>query len=91
MHFENGRQLNDDDHNNKFRWADPTAWMAINDTCNGSQLINCDNGQKPYSFHSTGTNLAFADGSMHFVSDMIDPDVFVSLFTLSAGDVVGSY
>ncbi len=87
--YENGKMTGGT--STRFRWASPTIWMTINDFCNGLQIINCDNNSRPYSFHPTGTNLAFADGSVHFISDSIDADTFVSLFTLSAGDIPGSY
>lgn len=75
----------------RFRWASPTIWMTINDFCNGSQIINCDNNSKPYSFHPAGINVAMADGSIQFISDLLDANTFVSLFTLAGGDIPGSY
>ncbi len=87
--YENGKPTGG--LSTRFRWASPTNWMTINDFCNGSQIINCDNNSKPYSFHTGGTNLVFADGSVHFVSDFIDANTFVSLFTMNAGDIAGSY
>lgn len=75
----------------RFRWASPTIWMAINDSCNGSQLINCDNDSKPYSFHPGGTNLLFADGAVQHIGEKIDADTFVSLFTIRASDIPGDY
>ena len=60
--------------------------MTINDICGQDQLLNCSNNSQPYSFHVDGVNVAYADGSVHFVSQEIDPDAFVSLVTLAAGD-----
>jgi len=53
----------------RFRWASPTIWMAINDFCNDSQLINCDNNSKPYSFHPGGANTLFADGAVQHIGE----------------------
>lgn len=70
----------------RFRWASPNLWMTINDVCGQDQLLNCSNNSQPYSFHIDGVNAAYADGSVHFVSQQIDPNTFVSLVTLAAGD-----
>ncbi len=74
----------------RFRWANWQLYMAINDFCGTSKIINCNNNSRIYSFHPGGSNFGYADGSVHFHSDAIDPDVFVSLFTRAAGDVVVS-
>ena len=70
----------------RFRWASPNLWMTINDVCGQDQLVNCSNNSQPYSFHTGGLNIVNADGSVHFLSQQIDPDVFVSQITLAAGD-----
>ena len=70
----------------RFRWASPNLWMTINDVCGQGQLINCSNNSQPYSFHAGGVNVVYADGSVHFLDQQIDPDVFVSRITLAAGD-----
>jgi prepilin-type N-terminal cleavage/methylation domain-containing protein/prepilin-type processing-associated H-X9-DG protein len=75
----------DTSQNSRFRWASSETWMAINDYCGQSQIINCDNISKPYSFHGGGTNIAFADASVRFYDENIEPQVFVSLLTM-AGD-----
>ncbi|HBO43947.1 MAG TPA: hypothetical protein DD670_08455 [Planctomycetaceae bacterium] len=69
-------------------WANPTSFIWINKTCNGTSLMNCMNNNEVYSFHVGGSQWAFGDGSVHFLSEDMDPEVFVSLFTRSAGDVV---
>lgn len=67
-------------------WADSEAEFSIHDVCNNS-LMNCNNGDEIYSFHISGCNFAFGDGSIRFLHENIDPDLFVSLFTSNAGDV----
>jgi len=85
--YEQGRRATFSS-DNQFRWANPGNTMVLNDYCNGSQFINCHNNSLPYSFHPGGSNIVFADGSIHFISQLIDADAFVSLFTLTAGDIV---
>jgi hypothetical protein len=72
----------------RFRWASHQTWMAINDFCNGGQIINCDNISKPYSFHLGGTNIAYADAAVRFHAETIDPQLFVSLFTIAGREVI---
>jgi len=74
--------------NSKFRWASQQTWMAINDFCGGSQIINCDNVNKPYSFHEGGTNIAYADGSVRFHTDDLDPQLFVARLTMAGEELV---
>lgn len=72
--------------NSKFRWASPETWMTINDYCGESQIINCDNINKPYSFHEGGTNIAYADASVRFHTDDLDPQLFVAHMTMAGDD-----
>jgi len=73
--------------NSRFRWASPSTWMAINDYCGSSQLINCNNVNKPYSFHPGGINISSADGNVTFYSEDIDADIFVSYVTMAGQEV----
>lgn len=89
MIYENRIFLEEDaSGNSRFRWASQETWMAINDYCGQSQIINCDNISKPYSFHDGGTNIAYADASVRFHTDDVDPQVFVSLFTMASDDYI---
>jgi len=63
--------------------------MAINDFCKGTQIINCDNVSKPYSFHLGGINAAFADASVRFHREDLPPQLFVSLLTMAGGEIIG--
>jgi prepilin-type N-terminal cleavage/methylation domain-containing protein/prepilin-type processing-associated H-X9-DG protein len=74
--------------NSRFRWASPLTWMTINDYCGESQIINCDNVNKPYSFHEGGANIAYADASVRFHSDDLDPQLFVALLTMAGEDAI---
>jgi len=40
------------------------------------------------SFHAGGANIAFADGSVHFVSDAVSVGVFRALATIAGGEVL---
>jgi prepilin-type processing-associated H-X9-DG protein len=45
-------------------------------------------GRQFGGIHPTGTNVAFADGSVRFVSDTVEPKVFESMSTISGGKKV---
>ncbi len=86
--YEQGVFLGEDtSSNSRYRWASQETWMAINDYCGQSQIINCDNISKPYSFHDGGTNIAYADASVRFHTDDLDPQLFVALLTMAGEDV----
>jgi prepilin-type N-terminal cleavage/methylation domain-containing protein/prepilin-type processing-associated H-X9-DG protein len=74
--------------NSRFRWASPETWMAINDFCGSNQIINCDNVSKPYSFHRGGTNIAYADASVRFHEEGMEPQLFVSLLTIAGREII---
>ena len=68
-------------------WASYQNYAVIHYYCNEGQVMNCKNWDEIYSFHSGGCNFAHADGSVHFHSESMDPEVFTSLFTRDADDV----
>ncbi|MEX2317786.1 MAG: DUF1559 domain-containing protein [Pirellulales bacterium] len=74
--------------NSRFRWASFRTWMTINDFCGDGQIINCDNISKPYSFHTGGTNIAYADAAVRFHRADMDPQLFVSLLTMAGREII---
>jgi type II secretory pathway pseudopilin PulG len=72
--------------NSRFRWASPETWMTINDFCNGSQIINCNNVSQPYGFHPGGILISSADGHVDFYLEEMDPNVLVARVTMSGGE-----
>jgi prepilin-type processing-associated H-X9-DG protein len=40
------------------------------------------------SFHPGGVQTAFADGSVHFISDFIELDAFMAISTIAGREVV---
>ncbi len=49
-------------------------------------MINCSNRNEIYSFHPSGANFLYGDGSVRFHSETLDSEVFASLYTRAAGD-----
>jgi prepilin-type N-terminal cleavage/methylation domain-containing protein/prepilin-type processing-associated H-X9-DG protein len=84
-------------------WADPNGAFSIdgsnpdgrNDDMGaiipGPCPINCSNNSEVYSFHPSGANVGFADGSVHFLSSSIDLCTLAALVTRQGGEVVTDY
>ena len=49
---------------------------------------NANNNNETYSFHPGGCEYSFCDGSVHFLSDELDPETYVSLFSFNLGDLL---
>lgn len=71
-----------------FRWANWQMAITVNRYCREGSMMNCENYDEIYSFHPSGSNVAFADGSMHFLHESVDPEAFVSLYTAAGSDFV---
>jgi prepilin-type processing-associated H-X9-DG protein len=54
----------------------------------GPCAVNCTNDREVYSFHTSGANVVFADGSVRFLSATLDIRVFARLVTRDGGEVV---
>jgi hypothetical protein len=56
----------------------------------GQPLVNFDNLKGLYSFHPAGVQAAFADGSVHFLSESIENKTLVALITRREGEIVSA-
>jgi hypothetical protein len=72
------------------RWADPDHEWWTHDLCGGlTSLLNCNNRQENFAFHVGGGMFSFGDASVHFLSEDLDLELFVSLITRAGDDAVG--
>jgi prepilin-type N-terminal cleavage/methylation domain-containing protein/prepilin-type processing-associated H-X9-DG protein len=71
---------------NSLRGSDATGTIQP-----GPCGINCSNDLGYYSFHATGINAAFCDGSVRFIQSGIDIGTLAALTTASNGEVIASY
>ena len=64
-------------------------WNSCRDTCSncGSDDSNWSNAQ---SNHPGGVNVMFADGSVRFIKDSINPQTWMALGTKANGEVLTS-
>jgi prepilin-type processing-associated H-X9-DG protein len=72
-------------HNNNFNIG---TWSADGWMKGGASAINCSNYRGVYSFHSSGAQAAFADGSVHLLGREMSPAVYFALVTARGGEIV---
>jgi prepilin-type N-terminal cleavage/methylation domain-containing protein/prepilin-type processing-associated H-X9-DG protein len=86
------------------RWADPNGGQKIkgSNPLTGTTMplasyglntcsMNCDNINEPYSFHTSGCNFAFCDGSVRFISQNTPPGVIGALGTRNGGEIITDF
>ena len=56
----------------------------------GTCLVNCSSDNELYCFHPGGVNGLFADGSVHFIKESINPRVLVYLVCRADGGIISS-
>jgi prepilin-type N-terminal cleavage/methylation domain-containing protein len=57
----------------------------------GCCVVNCNNVNQIYAFHTAGANTLRADGSVFFMTEPIAPGVLAALISYKGGEVVGDY
>jgi prepilin-type processing-associated H-X9-DG protein len=78
-------------------WADPEVEITIKGASEeglepfGPRMINSNNLREAYSFHGGGAQFLFADGSVRFLADSLDPWVYVCLCTRAGSEVVDDF
>lgn len=99
LFFESAGRPNNYDRNRRliqvmttdYQWADDKVYAVWGNSadpdCKLTTVMNCNNYQGLYSFHTNGGNELFGDGSVSFVSEDVDLDAFISLYTRAADDL----
>ena len=72
-------------HNSGITWTEPRDLDAATLT----YRLNSPDGTGLQSAHSGGVCVSFCDGSVHFLSDDIDPTVLKAMTTRDGGEDVG--
>lgn len=70
-----------------YSWAQYENWHAVHHR-KGNALMNYINDEEIYSFHIGGAYYGMGDGSVQFVTELLDPEAFVSLFTRDSEDII---
>lgn len=63
----------------------------INCQCNASRMILAINDDCAFSYHPAGAQFAFADGSVHFLSENLDMSTYCNLHDKRDGQVLGQW
>jgi prepilin-type N-terminal cleavage/methylation domain-containing protein len=74
-------------------WADYENFYVVGNDAKyltncGTVFMNCNNLNEIYSFHSGGAFFGMGDGSVKFIVNDLDPDIFVSYFTRDSNDII---
>lgn len=64
------------------------TWSADGQNPGGPCTVNCNNNWGIYAFHAGGANILLCDGSVHFVSESLDRDIFAGLVTRAGEEVI---
>jgi prepilin-type N-terminal cleavage/methylation domain-containing protein/prepilin-type processing-associated H-X9-DG protein len=67
-------------------WGNPFAGSG----CAITDVMNCDNFSEIYSFHPGGAQFLYGDGSVTYLTEDLNIDAFISLFTAAADDLTAN-
>lgn len=80
-------------------WADPDNAFNVDRLVNNNQVpfggppdcrwevVNCGPNEETFSFHPTGANVVFCDGSVHFITESIDAATFAAMMSIDGGEL----
>jgi prepilin-type N-terminal cleavage/methylation domain-containing protein len=74
-------------------WANYDNFYVVGNVKNyltvyGTQPMNYTNNNEIYSFHVGGAFFTMGDGSVKWINNDIEPDIFVSYFTRDSNDII---
>jgi prepilin-type processing-associated H-X9-DG protein/prepilin-type N-terminal cleavage/methylation domain-containing protein len=84
--YELGRAVNASGQLVGSGWYDMQSEF-FDDICNGTQAINCNNGDEIYAFHTGGTNVLWGDGHVSFVTQSTQAAVLAAMISRAGGEV----
>ncbi len=67
-------------------WADVEAFYYTHSSCGDNQLMNCNNMNETYSFHTGGCYFLYGDCTVLFHAEVMNPEAFFARFTYNQGD-----
>ncbi len=70
-------------------WSSDVHAIYLQTWC-GNSTVNCHNDNEIFSFHNNGATYLFADGSVHWIRQNLQPKIFLALYTRGAGDLPGT-
>lgn len=91
--FRNGANTGAEPNTHGISWADRNNFIAVGGSkaCGETSLMNCTNLEEIYSFHTSGANFCYGDGSVHFIREDLDPVIFAALHSRAGEEVVTEY
>ncbi|MEM8912647.1 MAG: DUF1559 domain-containing protein [Planctomycetota bacterium] len=96
----NNRCGNFDVRNGRVRgggWANPYHQIPVHGfsgdglRCTGPYIINKTNNNEAYAFHPAGLHVALGDGSVRFLSEQTDAELYASLVTKANREVATGF
>jgi len=78
----------DPNGNYKLKGSNPYTGLTDSNLANNICSMNCDNINETYSFHGTGCNFAFGDGSVRFFSSTLPVGILGQMGTAAGGEVI---